>query len=71
MTLLTLHRQAPVAPDVAQCRLCDAPIRGTWQDHLLAAQPDARQFEAAITLLARVHHGAPLPPAEWTGRSRP
>ena len=48
MTLLTLHRQAPVAPDVARCRLCDAPIAGTLQDHLLVGQPGATQLEAAI-----------------------
>lgn len=46
--LLTLHRQAPVAPDAAQCRLCDAPIAGTLQDHLLAGQPGTTQLEAAI-----------------------
>src|SRR5919202_5002199 len=48
MELLTLHRQAPVAPDAAQCRLCDAPIAGTLQDHLLAGQPGTTQLEAAI-----------------------
>ena len=48
MKLLTLHRQAPVAPDVAQCRLCDAPIAGTLQDHLLAGQPGTTQLEVAI-----------------------
>ena len=48
MTLLTLHRQAPVAPGAAQCRLCDAPIAGTLQDHLLAGQPGTNHVEAAI-----------------------
>lgn len=48
MKTLTLHRQAPVAPGVAQCRLCDAPIAGTLQDHLLAGQPGTSQLEAAI-----------------------
>ena len=48
MELLTLHRQAPVAPDAAQCRLCDAPIAGTLQDHLLAGQPGTTHLEAAI-----------------------
>ena len=48
MTLLTLQRQAPVAPAAAECRLCDAPIAGTLQDHLLAGQPGATQLEAAI-----------------------
>ena len=48
MKLLTLHRQAPVALGAAQCRLCDAPIAGTLQDHLLAGQPGVSQLEAAI-----------------------
>jgi hypothetical protein len=48
MKLLTLYRQAPVAPDAAQCRLCDAPIAGTLQDHLLAGQPGTTHLEAAI-----------------------
>jgi hypothetical protein len=48
MKMLTLHRQAPVAPDAAQCRLCDAPIAGTLQDHLLEGQPGANRVEAAI-----------------------
>jgi hypothetical protein len=46
--LITLHRQAPIAPDAAQCRLCDAPIAGTLQDHLLAGEPGTAQLEAAI-----------------------
>ncbi len=37
MQTLTVHRQAPVAPDATDCRLCDAPIAGTLQDHLLTA----------------------------------
>ena len=48
MKLLTLQRQAPVAPDAAQCRLCDAPIAGTLQDHLLAGQPGTTRLEAPI-----------------------
>ena len=48
MKLLTLQRQAPVAPDAAECRLCDAPIAGTLQDHLLAGQPGTTRLEAAI-----------------------
>jgi hypothetical protein len=48
MKTLTLHRQAPVAPGVAECRLCDAPIAGTLQDHLLAGQPGTSQLDAAI-----------------------
>ena len=39
MKLLTLYRQAPVAPGAAQCRLCDARIAGTLQDRLLAGSP--------------------------------
>ena len=58
MTLLSLQRQAPVAPGVAECRL-------------LLGHPDATQLGAAITRLGTICHGAPLPPAEWTGRSRP
>jgi hypothetical protein len=48
MKLLTLRRQAPVAPEAATCRLCDTPIAGTLQDHLLAGQPGANRVEAAI-----------------------
>jgi hypothetical protein len=48
MTLLTLQRQAPVAPAAAQCRLCEAPIAGTLQDHLLAGQPGTTRPETAI-----------------------
>ena len=48
MKMLTLHRQAPVAPGATRCRLCDAPIAGTLQDHLLAGQPGTTQLEAAI-----------------------
>ena len=48
MKLLTLQRQAPVAPEAAACRLCDAPIAGTLQDHLLSGQPGAAQVEVAI-----------------------
>jgi hypothetical protein len=47
MKLLTLQRQAPVAPDAATCRLCDAPITGTLQDHLLTGQPGLSRLEAA------------------------
>jgi hypothetical protein len=48
MKLLTLHRQAPVAPDAATCRLCDARIAGARQDHLLVGQPGTNRVEAAI-----------------------
>jgi hypothetical protein len=46
MTLLTLHRQAPAAPDVAVCRLCDAFIAGELQDHLRVGQPGTAQVHA-------------------------
>jgi hypothetical protein len=39
MTLVTLQRQAPVAPDARTCRLCDGTIAGTYQDHLLIGEP--------------------------------
>jgi hypothetical protein len=48
MQLVTLQRRAPVAPGAAQCRLCDAPIAGTFQDHLLVGQPGVAHLEAAI-----------------------
>jgi hypothetical protein len=48
MNLLTLQRQAPVAPGATACRLCDAPIAGTLQDHLLVGQPGTTHLEAAI-----------------------
>jgi hypothetical protein len=48
MKLLTLQRQAPVVPEAATCRLCDAPIAGTLQDHLLVGQPGTNRVEAAI-----------------------
>jgi len=47
MKLLTLQRQAPVAPDAMTCRLCDVPISGTVQDHLLGGQPGLGRLEAA------------------------
>jgi len=48
MKLLTLQRQAPVAPGADQCRLCDAPIAGMLQDHLLVGQPGTTRLEASI-----------------------
>jgi len=48
MKLVMLHRQAPVAPGASQCRLCDAGIEGTFQDHLLVGQPGTAQLTAAL-----------------------
>ncbi len=48
MKLVMLHRQAPVAPGASQCRLCDARIEGTFQDHLLVGQPGTAQLTAAL-----------------------
>jgi hypothetical protein len=46
MTLVTLQRQAPVAQDALRCGLCDAPISGKLQDHLLVGQPGTAQVQA-------------------------
>ena len=43
MTFVTLLRRAPVAPDAAACRLCDADLAGAFQDHLLVGQPGTAQ----------------------------
>jgi hypothetical protein len=48
MTLVTLHRQAPVAPDAASCTLCSARITGTFQDHVLVGQPGTSQLRAVV-----------------------
>ena len=48
MTLITFQREAPVAPDATACRLCDACIGGTLQDHLLLGQPGTDQQVVAI-----------------------
>jgi hypothetical protein len=48
MTVVTLHRQAPVAPDAARCRLCEANLSGTFQDHLLVGQPGTSQLRAVV-----------------------
>jgi hypothetical protein len=48
MALITLLRQAPVAPNASACRLCDAHIDGTFQDHLLLGQPGTSQEVLAI-----------------------
>jgi hypothetical protein len=46
MTLVTLHRQAPVADGATHCQLCSAPISGVLQDHLLVGQPGTAQVKA-------------------------
>jgi hypothetical protein len=48
MTLVTLQRRAPVAPDLAACRLCHALLAGTFQDHLLVGQPGTAGTRAVI-----------------------
>jgi hypothetical protein len=48
MKLLTLQRQAPVAPGATNCDLCDTPIAGIVQDHILAGQPGTALLQAAI-----------------------
>jgi hypothetical protein len=48
MTLVTLHRQAPVAPNVERCALCDTQILNALQDHLLLGQPGTADVRAAI-----------------------
>jgi hypothetical protein len=48
MTLVTLQRQAPVAPDATHCALCAARITGTFQDHLLVGQPGTAQLRAVV-----------------------
>jgi hypothetical protein len=46
MTLVTLHRQAPVADGATHCQLCGAPISGVLQDHLLVGPPGTAQSRA-------------------------
>jgi hypothetical protein len=48
MTLVTLHRQAPVVPDASTCELCDARIGHTFQDHLLVGQPGTSHLRAVV-----------------------
>jgi hypothetical protein len=48
MNLVTLQRQAPVAPDMDHCELCHCIIRNTLQDHLLVGQPGTAGVRAAI-----------------------
>ena len=48
MTLITLLRRAPVAPDAAACQLCGAALAGSFQDHLLVGQPGTAETRAVI-----------------------
>lgn len=48
MNLVTLHRQAPLAPHAEQCALCQADIHNSPQDHLLMGQPGTSNLRAAI-----------------------
>jgi hypothetical protein len=48
MTLVTLHRRAPVAPGATACRICSTPIAGSLQDHLLVGQPGTAELRAVI-----------------------
>jgi hypothetical protein len=48
MNLITLQRQAPVAPDAQRCELCDRNIHQTLQDHLLLGQPGTGGVRAVI-----------------------
>ena len=48
MTLVTLHRQAPVVPNATTCSLCNARVSGTFQDHLLVGQPGTSQLRAVV-----------------------
>ena len=48
MNLVTLQRQAPVAPDAVRCQLCSSAIHNTLQDHLLLGQPGTASVRAAI-----------------------
>jgi hypothetical protein len=48
MTLITLQRTAPVAPNATTCRLCDVPIVGQTQDDLLIGQPGTAEVKAVI-----------------------
>jgi hypothetical protein len=48
MTLVTLHRRAPVAPGVTCCQLCDLSIEGSYQDHLQDGQPGTAGVNGVI-----------------------
>jgi hypothetical protein len=48
MTLVTLHRRAPVAPGATRCQLCDLSIDGSYQDHLQVGQPGTAGVNGVI-----------------------
>jgi hypothetical protein len=48
MTLVILHRQAPVAPGATCCQLCDRSIEGSRQDHLQVGQPGTAAVDGII-----------------------
>jgi hypothetical protein len=48
MTLVILHRQAPVAPGATHCQLCDLSIEGSYQDHLQVGQPGTAGVNGVI-----------------------
>ena len=48
MTLLTLHRRAPVAPGPTNCQLCDLSIEGSYQDHLQLGPPGTAGVNGVI-----------------------
>ena len=48
MKLVTLQRHAPVTPGAVRCQLCDAPIEGTVQNHVLVGAPGVSQIELTI-----------------------
>ena len=48
MTLVILHRQAPVAPGATCCQLCDLSIQGSYQDHLQVGQPGTAGVDGVI-----------------------
>jgi hypothetical protein len=48
MTLVILHRQAPVAPGATSCQLCDLSIEGSYQDHLQVGQPGTASVNGVI-----------------------
>jgi hypothetical protein len=48
MTLVTLQRLAPAAPNASTCHLCDASIGGSTQDDLLIGQPGTAEVRAVI-----------------------
>ena len=86
MTLVTLQRRAPVAPGAASCHLCQSPLSGSFQDHLLVGQPGTASLRAVICngcgdciagLVALCGHDLRLlvkdeqPPVQRTDKDRP